>query len=351
MDQISLVVVGCGYVADGHLQAWKKVPEARIVGVCDLNEGLAQQTAKKWGIPNYYKTLGEALERGDINLVDIATPPQVHAPLAVEAMKAGVNVLIEKPMTMTVSDSQKIVDTQKATGVKAAVLHNWLFDQPVVFARSFVKDGYLGKVFNASVEALNTNQDSMAANENHWSHKFPGGRFSEMLAHPIYLLREFLGTDLEVEDVEVSKWGDYSWMKSDELVATFSAGNKLGRAYASFNSSREAIFVNLYGSEGILKLDIINSTVNILPRRVTSRFSRGFDSLRQAGQLVKWTAKSVGEIVFKRWQTGHDFYIKQFAEYLLKGGKPPVKLEEGLAVIQTLDDMCKIIVAKEAKLS
>jgi predicted dehydrogenase len=349
MDQISLVVVGCGYVAEGHLRAWKKVSKANVVAVCDLNEELAQQTAKRWDIPNYYKTLGEALERGDVNLVDIATPPQVHAPLAAEAMKAGVNVLIEKPMTMTVSDSQKIVDCQKATGVKAGVLHNWLFDQPVVFARSFVKEGYLGDVFSASVEALNTKKDSMAANEHHWSHKFPGGRFSEMLAHPIYLLREFIGTDINVEEVEVSKIGDYHWMKSDELVATFRAGNKLGRTYASFNSSREAIFVNLYGSEGILKLDIINSTVNILPRRVTSRFSRGFDAIRQAGQLVKWTAKSVGEIAFKRWQTGHDLCIKQFAGYLLNGGNPPVSVEEGLSVIKTLDEMCKIIVSKEDK--
>lgn len=349
MDKIKLVVVGCGYVAEGHLQAWRKVSGANIFAVIDLNEELARETARRWNIPNHYRTLGEALEKGVVNLVDIATPPQVHAPLAVEAMQAGVNVLIEKPMTMTVSDSEKIVDVQKATGVKAGVIHNWLFDQPVVFARSFVQKGLLGEVFHVSVEALNTKNDSMAANADHWSHKFPGGRFSEMLAHPIYLLREFIGKSVRVANVEVSKIGDYSWMKSDELVANFRSGNKLGRAYASFNSSREAIFVNLYGSEGILKLDIINSTVNVLPRRVTTRFSRGFDAIRQAGQLVKWTAKSVGEIAFKRWQTGHDLCIKKFAKYLLQGGKPPVSVEEGLSVIKTLDEMCKLIVLKENK--
>jgi predicted dehydrogenase len=350
MNQINLVIVGCGYVAEGHLTAWKKIPEATILAVVDLNQELAKQTAQRWGIRNYYSTLKEAMANNQVNLVDIATPPQVHSKVAVEAMNAGANVLIEKPMTMTVSDSQEIVDCWKETGVKAAVLHNWLFDQSVVFARSLVKEGGLGEVFNASIEALSTKEDSMAANKNHWCHKFPGGRFSEMLAHPIYLVREFLGTDFAVDDIEVSKIGDYPWMKSDELVATFRVGrNKLGRAYASFNSSRDAIFVFLYGTEGILKLDIINSTVNFLPKRITSRFSRGFDSLRQAGQLVKWTAKNAGEVVFKRWQSGHDLYIKEFAEYLRKGGEPPVSIEEGLSVIKNLDEMCKIIELKQQK--
>ena len=347
MDQINVVIVGCGYVAEGHLAAWKKVAKAKVVAVCDLNMELAKQTAERWNIPAYYGSLQEATGKGDVNLVDIATPPQVHARLAIEAMESGINVLIEKPMTMTVPDAQAIVDSHSKAGVKAAVLHNWLFDRPVVFARSLAHEGVLGDIFNVSVEAISTKDDSMAANKDHWCHKFPGGRFSEMLAHPIYLVREFLGKDVVVEDIVVSKIGDYPWMKSDELVANFSVGKKIGRAYASFNSSRDGIFVNLYGSEGILKLDIINSTANVLPRRVTSRFNRAFDSIRQAGQLVSWTAKNVATTTFDRWLSGHDMYIKQFAEYLLSGGEPPVSVEEGLSVIKTLDEMCKMIVQKE----
>lgn len=347
MKNLNVALVGCGYVTIGHFQAWRQIPQANIVAVSDLNESLARATAEKWRVPHYYKTLSEIATEGGVDVVDICTPPQVHASLAVEAMNAGINVLIEKPMTMTVKDAQRIVDSQKATGVKAGVIHNWLFDAPVLAARSIVEKGELGEVLDVEIEALNTKEDSMAANERHWSHQLPGGRFSEMLAHPIYLLRDFLHGDVKCVDVEVSKVGGYSWMKSDELCATFKVGKKLGRAYASFNSSRDAIYVNLYGKEGILKLDVINSTLNVLPARKTSRLSKASDSLRQASQLVKWTAINAGKVATRNWYSGHDICIKLFAENLMANRAPPVTVEDGLAVIRTLEDMCKRIEAIE----
>jgi predicted dehydrogenase len=342
MREINVAIVGCGYVANGHLEAWHKVHQAQVVAVSDLNENLAKSTAETWKVPRYYTTLSNLLARCKVDLVDICTPPQAHATLAVEAMKAGVNVLIEKPMTMTVKDAEKIVECQKATEVKAGVIHNWLFDDPVLQADAMIKKGKLGEIFNIEIEALNTKYDAMTANERHWCHKLPGGRFSEMLAHPIYLMRHFLG-DVEVCEVQVSKIGDYPWMKYDELCATFKAGNKLGRAYASFNSSRDAIFINIYGREGILKLELINSTVSFLPKREATRLGKGFDSLRQATQLVKSTTANMFKVASGRWRSGHDTYIKLFAESLINDQKPPVTVEEGLEVVKLLEKMCDMI--------
>ena len=342
MRDINVAVVGCGFVANDHLKAWRKVGKARVVAVCDLNEPSARITAEHWKIPNYYISLSELIERSNIDLVDICTPPQSHTNLAVQAMKSGLNVLLEKPMTMTVKDAEKIVECQKHTGMKAGVIHNWLFDPPVLETDSDVKKGDLGEVISVEVEAISTKDDAMAANEHHWCHSLPGGRFSEMLAHPIYLIKHFLG-EIEIDDIQVSKIGEYAWMKSDELYATFRAGRKLGRAYASFNGPRDAIFISLYGSDAILKLDIINATTIILPKRETSRFGRGFDSLKQATQLVKSTAKNVAKIASRRWLSGHDMYIKLFAQSLINGGEPPVTVEDGYSVVKTLEEICQRI--------
>jgi len=342
MHGINVAIVGCGYVANGHLAAWRKVHSARVVAVSDLNETLAKSTAETWKIPHYCGSLSELIELGDIDVVDICTPPQTHAALSVQAMEAGFNAVIEKPMAMTTKDAEEIVRCQKTTGAKAGVIHNWLFDAPVLEASSLVKKGYLGEVLSIDVEVLSTKDDSMAANEHHWCHSLPGGRFSEMLAHPIYLTRHFLG-DVKIRDVQVSKIGGHPWMKSDELCATFGAGNKFGRAYVSFNSSRDAIFVNLYGEEGIIRLEIINATVNVLPRREASRFGKGFDSLRQAAQLTSSTVKNAAKILFGRWSTGHDTYIKLFTESLSGNREIPVSVEEGLKVVKTLEETCSII--------
>jgi predicted dehydrogenase len=265
-------------------------------------------------------------------------------------MKAGINVLIEKPMAMTTRDAQTIVENQETANVKAGVIHNWLFDGPVLAARSMVEKGELGEIQSADVEALNTKDDSMAANEHHWSHQLPGGRFSEMLAHPIYLLREFLRGEVKCVNIEVSKIGNYPWMKSDELCATFRVGNKLGRAYASFNSPREAIYISLNGTSGILKLDVINSTLNVLPARKTSRTSRGYDSLRQASQLVKCTAINAGKVAAKNWYSGHDMCIKQYAQSLTDNTPLPVSVKDGYHVVKTLEEMCnQIKIAENAR--
>jgi len=349
MKETKVALVGCGFVANDHLKAWRKLNHAKVVAVSDLNESLAKSTAEVWRIPRYYASFSDMIKKEKIDVVDICTPPHTHAALAVQSMEVGVNVLIEKPMTMTVSDAEKIVNCQKSSGVEAGVIHNWLFEASVLEACAFVNRGLLGEVLNVEIETLNTKDDPMATNEHHWCHKLPGGRFSEMLAHPIYLTRHFLGGEVEVSDVQVFKVGSYPWMKSDELCATLKVGYKLGRVYASFNSSRDAIYVNLYGREGIIKVEIINSILTFLPRRKTSRFSKGFDSLKQAWQIVKRTGKNVMKVVSKSWMSGQEMYIKLFDESLMNDNEPPVSVTDGLAVVKTLEEMCMKIAELERK--
>ena len=123
MSEINVAVVGCGEVANSHFKAWKKVSSAKVVAVSDLNENLAKNAVEKWKIPRYYTSMTELLKFEKLDVVDLCTPPQTHAPLAIEVMNSGTNVIIEKPMTMTPEDAEKIVECQKRTGVKAGVIH------------------------------------------------------------------------------------------------------------------------------------------------------------------------------------------------------------------------------------
>lgn len=340
MRKINVSVIGCGRVAESHLKVWRKLKNAQVVAVSDSNEKLAKQTAEAWKIRKYYTSLTDLLANVDLDVVDICTPPHIHAELAVEAMKAGVNVLIEKPMTMTIKDAEKILECQKATGVKVGVIHNWLFDEPVIKANSIIEEAKLGEIYNIKIEALNTNYDPMAANKNHWCHKMPGGRFSEMLAHPIYLIRHFLKGEPVVSSIQTSKVGNYPWMKSDELCAILKVDEKLGMIHASFNSSRDAVYINLYGTKGIIKIDLINSILIFLPTIKAERFSKGFDSLRHSWQIIKETSKNAIKVISGRWMSGHERYIKLFAKNIIKRDDPPISAAEGLAVVKVLEEIC-----------
>jgi predicted dehydrogenase len=347
MRSLKVALVGCGFVADGHLKAWSRLKNVKVVAVCDVKVSLAKSAALSWGIPHYYDSYLELLDKEEIDVVDICTPPNAHVDLAVEAMERGINVILEKPMTMTVAEAKRIIEYWKKTSVKTGVIHNWLFNSPVLKATSLVQNGLLGEVYSVEVETFNTKDDVMASNQNHWCHKYPGGRFSEMLTHPIYLIRHFLGENIKIAAVHTSKIGSYPWMKSDELAVIFNVGRKIGRSYASFNSPRDAVYISIYGKEGIIKLELINSILTFLPKRKLSRFSKGFDSIKQAGQIINWVGKNAFKVFFRTWMSGHDEYIKRFAESIISDSEPPVSAIDGMAVVKILEEVCKKIAGLE----
>jgi len=343
LSKIKVGVIGCGWVSNGHINAWRKVRNATVISVCDINETAAKSIANKWNIEEYYLDFSELLEKSDIDVVDICTPPSTHRDYMVQAMKEGINALVEKPMTLTVKDAQSIVDAKNKTGMKAGVIHNWLYEPTIIRSESMIKEGKLGEIINVEVEALNTKYDPMVSNEDHWGHRLVGGRISEMISHPIYLIRRFLGPEIIIESVQISKVGDYPWMKSDELCSIFRVGQRMGRAYASFNSPRDAILVSIYGKEAFIKTDIINATLSLYPSRENGHFSKGLDSYRQAFQIMGTTVKNFAKIATGTWNSGVDTIIKRFAESIRNDHEPPVTVDEGLEVTKILEEMASMI--------
>jgi UDP-N-acetylglucosamine 3-dehydrogenase len=327
-------------VAQGHLAAWRRIPYAKIVAVCDTNAKAVERVAKDWKIPRSFTSTSEISGYKEATLWDICTPIQTHKYVAIEAMKNGYDVLIEKPMTITSDDARDIVDCQKATGKTAGVIHNWLFEPPILKARTIINRGDIGEVIGAHIGILHTKDEPMASNKDHWSHQLPGGRFSEMLIHPIYLLRSFLG-QIQVSNVEVSKIGEYQWMKQDELTATFRAGKKLASVYVSFNAPRNSIYLDIFGRRGILRLDVITATLVAMPSANMNRMTKAFDSVQQAFQLSSSTFGNALKILSRRWFDGHEMCIRLFAQSIVEGGEPPVSVQEGYEVVKVLEDMSK----------
>lgn len=82
-------------------------------------------------------------------------------------------------------------------------------------------------------------------------------------------------------------------MMYDELLATFKAEGRVGSVYASFNAPRYSIFIDLFGLKGIIRLDIISATINLLPYVKLDRFRKVIDSFRQSIQLVNLITKKL----------------------------------------------------------
>lgn len=339
---MNVAIVGGGAIANSHLAVWRGIADTKVVAICDKNQEVAQEVASRWRVPAVYSEFSALLDQVDATIIDICTPPQTHAALALEAISCRRHVLLEKPMAMTVREADKIVRSQKAQGVALGVIHNWLFEPVVLKARSLAENGHIGDVVAMHVEVLNTQEDPMIANPDHWCHALPGGRLGEMLAHPIYLLQAFLG-HTTVESVLAGKRGNYPWVRFDELQAVLAGKRGVGSFHASFNMPREAIILNIYGTRKTLRIDVIGQTLVELGPLAAGRIRKAESNLRQALQLLGSTLGAGVLFASGRWQSGHARCIRAFAEALRSNAPPPVTVDEAYNTVETLEDICRKI--------
>jgi predicted dehydrogenase len=192
------------------------------------------------------------------------------------------------------------------------------------------------------IKILHTCNEPMLSNGNHWCHRLPGGRFGEVLAHPIYLLQAVLG-DFQVTSVTKRKSGAYEWAPYDELRVCVDTPLASGETYISFNSARDAIFVDIFATRKVLRLDLINETFVVLKNGGKSRLSLGFDNLNQSYQLLKGTLRSTVEAIAPNHMTEHEVCIRSFVRSILDDEDPLITPDEGYSVVEPLENICQRI--------
>ncbi len=118
-------IIGGGFFAGFHMDAWQRMPDVEIVAVVDTDAGCAKEFAEKWSVPRIYGDVREmiALERPDF--VDIATRPEAHLHLTALAAAAKTNVICQKPMAPTWEESVAMVDVCRENGVRLLMHENW----------------------------------------------------------------------------------------------------------------------------------------------------------------------------------------------------------------------------------
>ena len=143
VEKLKAGIIGCGFITKlRHIPAFKKMEKTvDLCAVCDINENLVKETAKEFHIAKAYTSTSTMFSEEDLDIVDICVPPQIHAPIAIESMENGCNVITEKPMALKVSDCDQMIDASQKQGVKMCVIHNIICHRPFLEAREIVAHG------------------------------------------------------------------------------------------------------------------------------------------------------------------------------------------------------------------
>ncbi len=197
------VVIGLGFMGQTHLEAYSKMNSVKIVGVVDTHQQHAEKIAKRFGSEAFTSLKATYKKFDKVDFVDICLPSPFHRENAVYAMEQGSDVIIEKPMAVTLEDSEAIALKSKETKRRVMVAHVCRFMPQYEYLKKVVEDEILGKplFFGAWRQSETPNWS-----KNNWLHDRDqsGGTIMDLSIHDIDIANWLLGKPEKYSYHEVS---------------------------------------------------------------------------------------------------------------------------------------------------
>ena len=150
MAKVRVGVAGVGGMGQGHCEALLQVKEAKLAAVCDYDAKTAQRVGEKFGVP-CFSDHREMLRAGLLDAVVIATPHYYHPPIAIDAFRAGLHVLSEKPISVTVKEADRMIAAAKKSGKVFSVMYQLRNDPKFRAARKLLDEGKVGALIRANM--------------------------------------------------------------------------------------------------------------------------------------------------------------------------------------------------------
>jgi predicted dehydrogenase len=161
MKKLNIGLIGYGFMGRTHANAYSQVNhffdlqyQTVLKAVCARNETAARAFAAKWGFESFETDWRKLVQRKDIDVIDIASPNDTHAEIALAAAKAGKIILCEKPLAMNGPEGKKMVEAVEKAKVPNMVWYNYRRVPAVTLAKQLIDEGRLGRIFHYRAKFL-----------------------------------------------------------------------------------------------------------------------------------------------------------------------------------------------------
>lgn len=253
-DTVRMGVIGTGGMGSGHCLMIPKIPETELTAICDIDAQTRSAISEKYGVPGFEKHT-DLLDSGLVDAVVIATPHYFHPPIAIDAFQRGLHVLSEKPIAVTVSAADEMIQAARQSGRKFGVMYQMRQEPQNLAARRVVQSGRLGEIYRTNL-VMGWYRTQAYYNSGGWRATWTGEGGGVLINQAPHLLDLFswLGglpaavtgqTRTRLHDIEVE----------DEAFATLEYPNGAhGYLYASTTESPNSIRLEICGDRGKLVL-------------------------------------------------------------------------------------------------
>lgn len=199
MKKLRFGIIGIGNIAPHHAVAIKNTPDAELVAVATRNQERGNAFIREHG-GTHYTDYRDLLACAEVDVVAICTPHDLHAPMTIDAARAGKHVLCEKPMALNVTECDTMIAVCKQAGVALGALFQMRFDQLAHKLKTMIEDGKLGRLIWTTTNALWYRTDEYyrsGAWRGTWEHE-GGGVLINQAIHVIDLMLWFTGMPTRV---------------------------------------------------------------------------------------------------------------------------------------------------------
>jgi predicted dehydrogenase len=198
MSNVNWGIIGCGNVTEKKSgQAYNKIPGSKLVAVMRRDAEKAADYAKRHGVDKWYNDAEQLMNDADVNSVSIATPPAFHLTYAIAALKKGLNVYVEKPVTRTAHEAQQMADAVTETGGKLTVAHYRRALPMFLKVKELLNNDTIGDVRTVQIRMWKTSRPDLIANsETNWRvnpELSGGGYFHDLAPHQLDLMLFYFG--------------------------------------------------------------------------------------------------------------------------------------------------------------
>ncbi len=147
--KLKVGIIGTGWIAEAHLHSYARCPDVELVAAADLIEGKAEAFCEQYGAEGVrcYRSHKEMLDAEELDAVSVCTYNATHAECAIYALEKGVNVLLEKPMCVTLEEAIAIRRAEKKSGKVLSIGFQPRFDENMKMVKKVVQSGDLGEIY------------------------------------------------------------------------------------------------------------------------------------------------------------------------------------------------------------
>lgn len=332
-------ILGCGVIGPHHARAIAGLDDAELVAVADVNPGRAEKLAGEFGCL-HYASLGRMLVGSDLDAVCVCTPSGMHAEDAAVALGAGKHVVIEKPLDVTLEATDRLIEIQRATGKKVAVVSQHRFDPATLAVRDAVSEGRFGRLSSGSAE-VRWWRSQAYYDSGGWRgtrQMDGGGALINQSIHSIDLLQWLMGPVVEVTAYTGLLAHERIQVEDTAVAILKFEGGSLGTIVATTAAYPGLTArIAIHGDRGSAVIDDdelvyfhaagVGEEADAYDENQADRIMQRYGVMRAGGGA----GSEPGNL-----SMAHRDQIQDFIEAVRDGGEPSVNLEEGRKPLEVI---------------